>query len=256
MELVNLLYTGTRKRDQHPANKLLECGFSIELIKEFGSDLKQSSLPSIDAFLEHRPKFREVGKAAIAAMLLPIEQKYPHGMPGDNAWYDYLIRAVGDMRSVGKRNFLSILTFNYDRSLDQFLYMHFRKAYGMDNEAAAQHSSMIPISHLYGQLGELPHKNSDSGLPYGTDVSKKTILKAVRNIKVLYEDASSSVEFQRALDMLRDVEIICFLGLVIMQIMWPDFRLIRWQAERPYSVVVLGLPRTKGSPFCGCSDGG
>jgi hypothetical protein len=217
MELVNLIYSGTRAPDRTLADQLIRLGFSFEEITEFGSDLKLSALPSIDAFLEHRGNYREMGKAAIAAMLLPLENRWEfeaNDEAGNNHWYDYLIRAAGDMRSIGKRNLLSILTFNYDRSLDHFFFMHFRKAYGMKEDVAAQYASMIPIIHLYGKLGELPHKDPENGLPYEGRVNSEIIKKSAKNIMILCEgtNACASVEFQRGIDILGSVQIICFLG--------------------------------------------
>ncbi|HET8580462.1 MAG TPA: hypothetical protein VFL31_05635 [Nitrospiraceae bacterium] len=99
-ELIKLIHEGTRKPSRHLAEELIECGFQFDLIQEFGRDLKLSSLASIDAFLEHRKKFRDVGKAAIAAVLIPLEKETSfeeYNVQQENSpWYDYLIYSIGE----------------------------------------------------------------------------------------------------------------------------------------------------------------
>src|SRR5262245_57393358 len=52
---------------------LAEIGFPIEDQKRFAEALEWSGLPSVDAFLERRTEFMDIGKAAIAAELIPCE---------------------------------------------------------------------------------------------------------------------------------------------------------------------------------------
>lgn len=60
-----------RKEETRFYQVLRECGFSDDQMQEFARDLEVSMQPSVDAFLENRPEFLDVGKAAIAAALLP-----------------------------------------------------------------------------------------------------------------------------------------------------------------------------------------
>jgi hypothetical protein len=66
-------------------------GPSHPSIHEFVDAFRQSQMYSIDAFLARRPAFTEIGKRAIAAVLLRCEQassldKWQH----DDGWYQYL----------------------------------------------------------------------------------------------------------------------------------------------------------------------
>src|SRR5689334_1883669 len=70
------------------AKLLLECGFSAELIRDFREALAGSQAYSIDAFLEYRPGFSDIGKTAIAARLLPRE--VPKRLTIKDSWYQYL----------------------------------------------------------------------------------------------------------------------------------------------------------------------
>lgn len=52
---------------------LLDAGFSADELASFRDVLRLSKQPSVDALLEKRPDFVRVGKAAIAAGLIPYE---------------------------------------------------------------------------------------------------------------------------------------------------------------------------------------
>src|SRR4051812_22223583 len=55
--------------------QIQDAGFPPEDIEGFRSALRFSGKRSVDAFLEHRPDYLEVGKAAIAGVLLPREDR-------------------------------------------------------------------------------------------------------------------------------------------------------------------------------------
>jgi len=77
---------------------------------------------SPDAFLEKHAEHMNAGKALICHLLAQREdiQRVAHG----NGWYRHLVKSihVDDARHF-KGNSLSIVTFNYDRSLDFALHM-------------------------------------------------------------------------------------------------------------------------------------
>ena len=51
-------------------------------------------------------------------------------------------------------NKLSIVTFNYDRSLEHYLLNSLMTLHGKTRDECAQALKKIPIVHVYGQLGE------------------------------------------------------------------------------------------------------
>ncbi len=60
-------------------------------------------------------------------------------------------------------NKLTFITFNYDRSLEYFLYTTFRNMLGKTSEEAAKlFNENIFIYHVYGQLGHLGWQNQGS----------------------------------------------------------------------------------------------
>ena len=125
--LANLTHT-SRKIIQ----PIVELGFTAQEIDTFRQAFDKSQQPSIDAFLEHRSDdYMEIGKLAIAATLIPFEREHllldqssndaNHVFLGD-PWYQYLIERLTTKDPDHFRNHkLSIITFNYDRSLEYSL---------------------------------------------------------------------------------------------------------------------------------------
>lgn len=92
---------------------------------QFKKALAESPAESIDAFLEHRDEFTRIGKHAIAAELLKCEQRERLYDPGnEDDWYRYLFNRMtaGVRFDHFLQNEVSFVTFNYDRSLEEYLF--------------------------------------------------------------------------------------------------------------------------------------
>lgn len=188
---------------------LYNCNFSEKLIRQFGADLRECNLPSIDAFLEHRGvEFERIGKAAIAGTLIPCEILANLSRIG---WYEYLhsrvIGRIGDFQ----RNKLTVVTFNYDRSFEAALFIALQKTYNLTDTAAADYVKVIPVIHVYGQLGGLPHL-SDNGRPYDLRVDAKVIEHSIQGIKIVHEGKEDTPEFQLAQEKISKAKVVCCLG--------------------------------------------
>jgi hypothetical protein len=94
---------------------------SAEEFFQFREAFLKSGQPSVDAFLEHRPNFLRVGKLAIAHCLIPFEDEaklYRPDLSRGGNWYEYLsVKLSSSFEQFGD-NKLSIITFNYDRSVE------------------------------------------------------------------------------------------------------------------------------------------
>lgn len=132
-----------------------EMGFDEEIRNEFIQALRFSGRTSVDAFLEHRKEFLDVGKAAIAAALIPFE-RHESLFPEDLKWYQYLFMKLNTSFEEFDLNLISIITFNYDRLIEHYLFTALKNSYGQSDERCAEKLSNIPIIHLYGRLGYLP----------------------------------------------------------------------------------------------------
>jgi len=103
--------------------------------------------------------------------------------------------------------------FNYDRSLEHYLFTALNNAYGRTVEECAEALRSIPIVHLYGQLGELPPLCNDGlGIAYGSPVTVETLRKAASGIKIIHEVVPDEGPFKQAHELLRNAARVCFLG--------------------------------------------
>ena len=99
-------------------------------IVRFHDELLKSGQESVDSFLEFRPEFIPIGKTAIALTLITCENENTLFNPNEENWYRYLFNRITTAFDDVARNELSILTFNYDRSLEHFLLTALTNKYG------------------------------------------------------------------------------------------------------------------------------
>lgn len=180
--------------------------------------------PSVDAFLENRPKYLPIGKAAIAACLIPYEsQSHLHRKAEQLEWYEYLFQHMADLHGEFPDNKLSVITFNYDRSLEYFLLLALKHSYGLGEREAVSLLDTIPLIHVYGQLGK-PDFLSPEGRGYAPGVDTDIIDKAVAEIKILTEASEPTAEFARAHELIANADVLCFLGFGYHPTNWERLR--------------------------------
>ena len=201
---------------------LLAAGCREEEIPEFREALRTSGKKTIDAFLEHREEFRKIGKLAIAQELLDSEDKakprlYEPATTGN--WYEYLFNKLNTRFEEFSQNAVSVLTFNYDRSLEYYLLNALKNSYGKTDTECAERLRSLPIVHLNGQLGELWElaSSTDDSVAFGgwseADGNSRRWLveRASVGISIIH-DCILGKQFERAYALLREADLICFLG--------------------------------------------
>lgn len=125
-------------------NKNMLVSNSSEVFKE---KFEGSADYSIDAFLEHRPEFMEIGKIYIAKILISFEEDKRLRNIKDN-WYMYLFNRMKiSFEELGK-NKISFITFNYDRSLEYFLFKAIQDKFTKTSNECAEMMKKFPIVHL------------------------------------------------------------------------------------------------------------
>lgn len=199
--------------EQDLVPRLADAGLSKPDIKSFMGELLRSQLPSIDAFLEYRPKFMEVGKAALAFYLIGRENENRLLDPTNGEhWYQYLYLQMKtiDFEDFGS-NKLSVVTFNYDRSFEHFLVTALMAGHGKSREEVLSVLKDIPIIHVYGKLGELPGQG-DSQRSYNTSATPEAIEIAMKGIRIVSENADHSAQFSNAHELISVADEIVFLG--------------------------------------------
>jgi hypothetical protein len=210
------------KGQDFPFFRLLrEAGEPHDAVREFGEVLWRSGQGSIDAFLENRTDFLTLGKKAIAAALIPCESE-PRLFPDDTGedWLRYIAHFVMKTRDTFEACRLSIITFNYDRSVEYFLFTALRNSYGLTEDEAARLMGRVCVIHLHGRLGP-PHWENARNTPeyapfaraYNPESSAERVVRCAEQIKIIHEaDPQGDAEFDRARQILASADRVVFLG--------------------------------------------
>lgn len=188
-----------------------DAGFQPKEIENFRNALTKSGKKSVDAFLEHRSEFLEIGKVATACVLLPLESEDRIFGRNDTNWYEYLFNKLNASFEEFDKNSVSVLTFNYDRSLEHYLLTALQNSYGKTSDECSRKLASLPIIHLYGQLGSLPSLGGQ-GIEFGAEINPDVLTRAADGIQIIHEDVAKNPQFQRAHELLNSAERVCFLG--------------------------------------------
>lgn len=178
--------------------------------------------PSIDQFIHTQRGDKRIeicGKLAIARAILRAESHSSLHIPRDgsretidfgstqNKWLDALFRVVIDgctAEELDERfSALSLIVFNYDRSIEHYLFHALRNYYKISEARAAELISRIRIFHPYGAVGDLPWQNPTDHVAYGADPSVEQLAALKDRIKTFTEgtdpDASDLARIRAAL---------------------------------------------------------
>ena len=201
--------------------------YSDQQLEQFSERFLNSGLYSIDAFLAHNgdvplrgyldTTYEDVGKYAIAKILCTLEYPgaifNPNGVIDDH-WYKYLWNRLVCPIEKFQENKLKIVTFNYDRSLEYFLFTTIKNTYNLHPGEAIKLLNSIPITHVYGQLGmflgqgeKREQREFKSSLP-----SKEELKLAANSLMVIDEKRDNSTNFSTAVEYISQAERVCFLG--------------------------------------------
>ena len=183
---------------------------SIEFINKF----KLSSDMSIDLFLSKFPQYEFVGKVAIIYNILQAEKtslfledlkEYKNSRKENNddwMWHLYYkltikLNMINDYSKIDF-NDVSFITFNYDRSLEHFIYTSFENGFdfGRIGGSSKELIKKINIHHVYGKVANLPWEGKDErSLTYKSyNIDQYQISKCINNIKVIYDRTSSNLD--------------------------------------------------------------
>jgi hypothetical protein len=146
------------------------------LINDFVSNLKKDRALTIDRFLaKSDDDYRKIGKVGIVKTILNCESD-TEVFGKTEKWYKILYKILNsgypDLSTFGS-NKISIITFNYDRSLEHFLFEQLCGDYGNRKDEILLQLQQIPIIHINGRVNMLPWEDRDAGLPYGAGFSPK-----------------------------------------------------------------------------------
>lgn len=194
-------------------------GCTKDDIMDFRDALLFGDPSSVDAWLEHKEneKFRTVGKVAIAINLLQKEKE--SDFRPINNWYHLLFKALSCSFEEFDKNRLSIITFNYDRSLEADLFLRLGHTYqSRKGNEFFQKLNAIRIVHVYGSLGRLTTQPENPKRPvpevnYAAKLDRDNIMLASESIKVMVENDESVIgNFNEARKLIEKAQALYFLG--------------------------------------------
>lgn len=188
----------------------LDLGYSEGEIIQFADDLYKSNTYTIDDFLKSNDDKGDILKVAIAQVLIPREIKKNLSQENNpKHWYRLLNR---NLQTPSFEDFLDnrvkIITFNYDRSLEENLFISqqslHRKTF--DVEILME----FPILHVFGKLGDLDWENPEGRAYDHTLCTGGNLRSAAEGIRTLHEDDRKILK--EAEDFLDWADEIYFLG--------------------------------------------
>ena len=184
----------------------------------FISEFSKSSVYSIDYFLEKRTEFTEIGKMSIAACLIGYENDQELRKHSNGNWYMYLYDRLKSSFEDFDKNNISFITFNYDRSLEQFFYNALKSTFNKSDQECAAKLKKIPIVHLYGYIGLLPWQpqdvNNEVCFSYTQEVSKQRLRDALKTLKLIGSERriEDRDEFKVANKLIESAQRVYFIG--------------------------------------------
>lgn len=194
-------------------SKYIKFHYTPNQISNFKDKLMNSRLYTIDKFLEgYGEEFGAIGKLAIAHEIISNESIDVYSCKAAEDWYGYLCNSLHTSTfEEFFENKLDIITFNYDRSLEEYLFKALENFY--PETSAADLVQSIKIIHMYGKLDHLPKEEWEDGKKreYGSMPSDNSLVESSEGIKLIYESKEEG-SFSEAHKMLRKAERVYFMG--------------------------------------------
>ena len=166
-------------------------------INTFTNAFSNSSIHSIDKFITLNQDFSEVAKIAIIKKIMSDEQnsRFNEDMNDEKEdWYSYfyneMISEVIKNEEIDKikENNISFITFNYDRSLEFFIYNSLINSFRTLNDRKNKVIELyrqFPVYHVYGKINDFPWE-SNNGLDYRS-MSDGPYERFIDNIRIIYD---------------------------------------------------------------------
>jgi hypothetical protein len=168
---------------------------------------------SIDEALHwwgNNPELVELGKIAIAHYLIAAERK--SSLSKQNGSFDleaasgtwlgaFVSMALSQLKQeAAAKAFenVTIINFNYDRTVEHYLYLSLQQHGGIPAETAKASVERLKIIRPYGSLGQLEWLAPD-GVPFGGNESAAEVIAAATNIRTFTEQIEGD-NLRRSID--------------------------------------------------------
>lgn len=205
---------------EHSYPKHVDRNERWESFQAFADKFFKSDTESIDIFMARNRQLASAGKYIIAFEVLDAESKshfHEQAVEGHD-WYSYLVRRLtkgvvseGELCNL-PWEMVRFITFNYDRSLEYFLYESLRNSFtNLPVHKLFALLKRISITHVYGLIAPLEWQSPAGYVDYAPQVNEGLLRKVAESIKTIYEE-NESPELTEAHKLLESAERIFFLG--------------------------------------------
>jgi hypothetical protein len=171
-------------------NHLLALEYGPDVWSRAQQSLLRSQFQSVDDFLERYPEHAEVMKLAVTYLLNNRENVDSLLDPRrKDHWYNRLFFDYLDGDAALGGGILSVVTFNYDISLETYIYETLLARNRLSPAEAVRAMSNLPIVHVYGDLG--PHAHlAGHGRLYESFRTVEQLRDSARGISTCHEPAT------------------------------------------------------------------
>jgi hypothetical protein len=167
--------------------------------------------------------------------MLLLDQEGKNGF-AERDWYRELFSAMcedaGTLKTFSEQNCVTLVTYNYDRSLERFFVRALRTKYlGSATEEYISAMDNLGVYHLHGQLGKLPElvftdlsaprvsqetrQRAEGIVPYGgseTGITHWDVKTAARFVQIIHEANPLTDAFARTKGAIASAKCVVFLG--------------------------------------------
>jgi len=198
----------------------------VNVGKKLALKFKNSNVNSIDRFLNDQDEDEIIfGKILIMAFIRDCEKHSKFAEDIENPafdwykqFYNHLIRGIKSFDELSFKNF-TIITFNYDRSFEYFLYLSIRNTYHIkkvSDEKIMNLMRALDIQHVYGKVNKMIWESE--GI-YDEDNTRRVycempfdyhdLYTRLDNIKIISEVKHESFNYKKIIE---NAEEVYFLG--------------------------------------------
>lgn len=188
--------------------------------EEFVEALRKANTKSIDSFLAPNSGFELLGKRAIIFRILFAEKKSQDrkNQSEEQDWYCHILHKLTDglERKEGYKllgeNKISFITFNYDCSLEHFLFESLFNHFNDVGKAEIDEQlKKLKIIHVFGQVTGLDWQDTKSCFGYTRKITWDRIEQLKDNLEIMYE-RNDNPELKEAKKLIKEAERIFCLG--------------------------------------------
>lgn len=162
--------------------------------------------PSIDNFINSHQAddmIATCGKLAIAACILKAENKSTLYVDPSNTynklditkttdtWFAAFFKLLTNDCRISdlpdRLSKVSIISFNYDRCVEHYLFHTIQIYYGISREEASTALSHLDIYHPYGTVGKLPWQSPSEGIDFGATPTSLQLIAVSKQLQTFTE---------------------------------------------------------------------